>query len=132
MPAVLKAAAPRPEGAEELLAEIDEKIDELASDIEALRSREQGVPLELGCAMFGVFTGVILVLAFFATVGRAYFGGWPFYLVLVIAILAGLYRIGPKIIGRAELPRLARKRAEMEVTLSRLRTERQRLESLKP
>jgi hypothetical protein len=113
-----------------LLAELDEKIDELASDIEALRSQEQGAPLELGCGLFGVFSIVILVLAFFATVARAYFGGWVFYLVLAIAILAGLYRMGPKIIGRAELPRMSRKRGEMEATLGRLRTERERLESL--
>src|SRR5262245_25711012 len=119
-----------PEEAQELLAELDEKIDELASEIETLRIREQGAPLELGCALFGIFCLIIVVLAMFATFARAYFGGWLFYLVLAIAVAAGLYRIAPKIIGRAELPRLARKRAEIEATLARLRTERKRIESL--
>lgn len=121
---------PRPEGAEELLAELDEKIGELASDIEALRSREQAAPLELGCALFGIFGVIILVLALFATVGRAYFGGVIFYLVLVTAILAGVYRLAPKIISRAELRGIGRRRAEMESTLNRLRTERERLDRL--
>jgi len=115
---------------EELLADLDEKIDEIASDIETLRSREQGAPLELGCALFGLFTIVILVLAFFATIARAFFSSWLFYLVLAVAILAGLYRIGPKVIARSELPHLALQRAEMEASLSRLKLERQRLEAL--
>jgi len=115
---------------EELLAELDEKIGEIASDIETLRSREQGAPLELGCALFGVFTVVILVLAIFATIARAYFGGWLFYLVLSGAILGALYRIAPKIIARSELPHWASQRADMEASLSRLKVERQRLEAL--
>jgi len=126
----LMVSAAKAEGVEELLMELDEKIDELASEIEALRIREQGAPLELGCALFGVFFGIIVVLAVFATVARSYFGGWLFYLVLTLAILMGLYKIAPKIIGRAELPRLARKRAEIEATLERLRAERKRVESL--
>jgi hypothetical protein len=119
-----------PTGAQELLAELDEKIGDLASDIEALRSREQGAPLELGCALFGIFGLVILVLAFFATVGRVYFGGSLFYIVLTITILAGFYRFAPKLIARSELPGITRKRTEMEATLARLRTERERLKSL--
>jgi len=120
----------RPEGAEALLAELDEKINELASEIEAIRIREQGAPLELGCALFGIFCVIIIVLAAFATVARSYFGGWLFYLVLALAVLAGLYRVAPRIIGRVELPRLARKRAEIEATLERLRAERTKVESL--
>ena len=117
------------EGAQELLAELDEKIGELAADIEGLRSREQGAPLELGCALFGVFSIVILVLACFATIARPYFGGSVFYLVLAIAILAGLYRIAPKIIGRRDLTSLSRQRAEMEATLAKLKSERERVET---
>jgi hypothetical protein len=119
-----------PEGAEELLGELDQNIDELVSQIEALRIREQAAPLELGCALFGVFTTVVLVLALFATIARSLFGGWVFYVVLAIVVLAGMYKIAPKIIGRAQLRRLASKRAEMEFTLSRLRTERERVERL--
>jgi len=89
------------EGAQELLAELDEKIDELASNIEQLRIREQSGPLELGCALFGVFCATIVVFAVFATVARSYFGGWVFYLVLAAVILAGFYRVVPKILGRA-------------------------------
>src|SRR5262249_15072108 len=126
----LELSAAKPEGAEELLIELDEKIDELVSEIEALRIREQSAPLELGCALFGAFCVIIIVLAVFATVARSYFGGWLFYLVLALAVLAGLYRIAPRIIGRAELPRLARKRSEIEATLERLRAERKRVESL--
>ena len=120
-----------PQGGQELLAELDERIAELASDIDALRSREHGAPLELGCALFGLFSLVILVLACFATVGRAYFGGWIFYIVLAMTVLAGLYRLGPKLVARAELPRIGRNRTEMEATLARLRIERELLESLK-
>jgi len=119
-----------PATAQELLAELDEKIAELATDVEALKGQEQAAPLELGCALFGVFSLVILVLAFFATVGRAYFGGWPFYVVLAITVLAGLFRTAPKLIRRSELPRIARKRTEMEATLARLKIERDRLTSL--
>ena len=113
-----------------MLGELDQNIDELVSQIEALRIREQAAPLELGCALFGVFTTVVLVLALFASIGRSLFGGWVFYVVLAIFVLAGMYKIAPKIIGRAQLRRLASKRAEMEFTLSRLRTERERVERL--
>jgi len=126
----MKVSGARSEGAEELLAELDEKINELASEIEAIRIREQGAPLELGCALFSIFCVIITVLAVFATVARSYFGGWLFYLVLALAVLAGLYRVAPRILGRVELPRLARKRAEIEATLERLRAERKRVESL--
>jgi hypothetical protein len=127
----LKTARERlPEGAVELLGELDQNIDELVSEIEALRIREQAAPLEVGCALFGVFSTVVVVLALFATIARSLFGGWVFYVVLAIVVLAGVYKVVPKIIERAELRRLARKRTEIEFTLSRLRTERERVERL--
>src|SRR6516165_3328550 len=58
------------EAARELLGLVDEDIAELVAEVEALRIREQAAPLKLGCAVFGVFSAVIVVLALFSTVAR--------------------------------------------------------------
>ena len=123
---------PKPgEAARELLAQVDEDIAGLVAEIEALRVREQAAPLKLGCAVFGVFSAVVVVLALFSTVARPLFGSWIFYLVLaLVVVLGGLYRILPEMAGRAESSRLARQRAEIELTLSQLRIERERIERL--
>jgi cell division protein FtsB len=119
------------ESAGELLELLDETIAELVAEIEALRIREQAAPLKLGCAVFGVFSVVVLVLALFATVARPLFGGFLFYFILaLVVVLGGLYKILPEIVDRAELSRLARERAEIELTVSELRTQREHIESL--
>ena len=119
------------EEARELLVLVDEDIAELVAEIEALRIREQAAPLKLGCAIFGVFSAVVVVLALFSTIARPLFGSFVFYLILaLVVVFGGLYKILPEVLGRAELSRLARKRAEIELTVSQLRTERERIERL--
>jgi hypothetical protein len=63
----------------DLMIALDDTIAEVGSEIEALKSRELGAPLELGCALFGTFCLAIVVLAVFSTVARRFFGGWIFY-----------------------------------------------------
>src|SRR6185295_5723209 len=72
---------------------LDEHIAELNSEIEALKSKEQGAPLQLGCGVFGVFFLAILVITFFMTLGINYFGKWPFYLSLAVIVGLGVLRM---------------------------------------
>src|SRR6185503_17587839 len=44
------------------LSELDEHIAELNSEIDALKSKEQGAPLQLGCGVFGIFFLAVLVI----------------------------------------------------------------------
>lgn len=132
-----RAAAPSPEPngngklktAELKLDELDEEIENLGTEIEAVKSREKAAPLQAGCAFFGVFLAVISLLAFFATVARSYFGGWVFYLSLAAVTLFGLARMRGKLVSPEHLARLREERRLMEELLTLLETERDALRS---
>jgi uncharacterized Zn finger protein (UPF0148 family) len=113
------------------LGQLDEEIAEVGSEIEAIRSREKAAPLQAGCAFFGLFGLVILVLATFMTVARDYFGRWPFYLSLAAVVAFGLLRMRRKMASPDLLDRLRADRLRLEEALAELEKERDRLEGLK-
>jgi LSD1 subclass zinc finger protein len=121
----------RTEVIEERLIEIDEYIEEVNAEIEAVRSKEQGLPLQKGCAVFGIFSLGIVVMAFFMTLGIDYFGKWPFYVSLVIVIGLGLVRMRRKLATPDEIASLRAARLRLEEGLGTLKEERARLEGLK-
>jgi LSD1 subclass zinc finger protein len=116
---------------DEELIKIDDNIDDLNAEIEAIRSKEQGVPLQKGCAVFGIFSLGVLVIAFFMTVGKDYFGKWPFYVSLAVVIGLGLMRMRRKLASPDEVGSLRSARAQLEEDLGTLNDERARLQSLK-
>jgi hypothetical protein len=118
-------------GLEMKLTEIEEAITEVSLEIESIKSREQSQPVQMGCAFFGLFTMVIIVIASFMFLGRAYFGGWLFYLAILAVVAIGLFRIRRKLAGRAELESLAAERTRLEEGLTLLEAERTRLLALK-
>jgi hypothetical protein len=113
-----------------LLETLNEQMDQLRAEIESLRSREQGVPLEAGCALFGVFGLVIVVLAVFVTIGKSYFGGWPFFLVLGIVLVLALHRIRARLTTRGQLRALRDRRSELESGLALMEAERERVSGI--
>ena len=116
---------------ESRLAEIDELIEETESEIEILRSREQSAPLQKGCALFGLFWTVIIVIALFMLLGRSYFGGWMFFGAVAFVILLGLARMRRKLVGAVHPQELRRDRMQIEDGLAQLRAERDRIQRLK-
>jgi hypothetical protein len=119
------------EAIEARLDELDEEISELSSNIEEIRSKEQGAPLQLGCALFGLCGLVLLVFAFFMTVGRSYFGGWLFYLSLAAVVALALVRMRRRLASPEHLDDLRSRRATLEDALAELESERDRLKELK-
>jgi ribosomal protein S27AE len=119
-----KNAATPPQSLEENLTELDEMIAEASSQIEAIKGYEQAAPLQLGCAVFGMFMLVIMVIALFMPLGRDYFGGWLFYLSLVVVILVGLMRLRRKLALMDQAKGLVERRAQLEQALSELQAER--------
>jgi hypothetical protein len=113
------------------LAELDEVIEELSGQVEVIRSKEQGAPLQMGCAVFGVFTLALLVIAFFMTVARPLFGEWVFYLALLAVVLLGAKRVRRKLASSREVEQLREERAEREAALADLEQERERLKALR-
>jgi len=116
---------------ESRVAELDELIQEAESEIENLRGREQSGPLQKGCAFFGLFTLVIVVIAVFMLMGKDHVGSWIFYVSVVIVVLLGLARIRRKLVSAEQIEDLRREREKMEDGLSRLQAERQRIQRLK-
>lgn len=116
---------------ESRLAELDEVIEDLSGQIEVIRSKEQGAPLQMGCAVFGVFSLVLVIIAFFMTVARPLFGEWPFYLSLLVVILLGAKRMHRKLTSRREVEQLRGERGERETALVELEQERDRLRGLR-
>ena len=115
---------------ESRLEEIDELIEESEAEAENLRSREQSGPLQQGCAFFGLFMLVILVIAVFMLIGRGLVGSWLFYLSIVVVILLGLARIRRKLATPEQLDVLRQERLEIEEDLTQLHAERERLKDL--
>ena len=116
---------------DDAIGEMEEQIEEVREEIEATRSREQGAALQLGCAVFGVIGAVIMVLAFFVTVGHGYFGGWLFYAALAAAVVIGGFRIRSKLLTQEQREKLVQQRLGLEEALARLETDRDRLTRLK-
>ena len=117
--------------AESRLAEIDELVEASQEEIEALRSREQSGPLRSGCAFFGLFLTVLLVIAVFMLVARSYVGSWLFYLSVVLVIFLGLVRIRRKLLSPEQLEEMREDRLEIEGGVSELLAERERILTLK-
>ena len=111
------------------LRDLDEHIAELNSEIEALKSKEQGAPLQLGCALFGIFFLAVLVMTFFMTIGIRYFGRWPFYVSLAVIVGIGLLRARQKLPAPAEIARLRQARDSLQNDLASLEVERGDLEN---
>ncbi|HEX8090180.1 MAG TPA: hypothetical protein VF762_15070 [Blastocatellia bacterium] len=116
---------------ESRLAELDELIAEVGSEVEGLKSKEQSAPLEKGCSFFGLFMLVITVIALFMPLGRRYFGDWPFYLALAVVVFLGIRRIGRRTESPAHLEQLSRERLRLEDGLAQLEAERSRVVKLK-
>jgi hypothetical protein len=113
-----------------LLATLNEEIDRLKAEVESVRSREQGVPLEAGCALFGLFGLVIVVLAVFVTVARSYFGGWLFFLVLGVIVALALSRMRARLTSSGQLRALRERRTELESGLAMMEAERERVSGI--
>ena len=110
------------------LNDLDEHIAELNCQIEALKSKEQGAPLQLGCALFGIFFLVILVMTFFMTLGIRYFGKWPFYVSLAVIVGLGVLRMRQKLPAPEEIELLRQARDSLEGEVAGLELERTGLE----
>ena len=110
------------------LSDLDEHIAELNSEIEALKSKEQGAPLQLGCAVFGIFFLAVLVITFFMTLGIRYFGKWPFYVSLAVIVGLGLLRMRRRLPAAAEIEGLRQARDGLQNDLASLEVERGDLE----
>ncbi len=113
------------------IVEIDEQIANIKEEIETIRSREQGASLQLGCAVFGAFGAVIIVLAIFVTVGRGYFGGVLFYSALAAVLIMAGMRLKTKLLTRPQKEMLRHERRDMEQALAALASDRERLAGLR-
>ncbi len=127
---LLPEEASNPQTIETLLAELDEDIERVAEEIEVLRANERTAPLQLGCSFFGTFGVILLVIAGFVTLGKNYFGGWLFWLVVAAVLLTSLMRVRRKLTSRDKLEYYQSERARMETVLEQLQSERTRLENL--
>ena len=116
---------------ESKLAEIDELMEKAESEAESLRSREQSAPLQKGCAFFGLFMMVIVVIALFMLLGKGYFGSGLFFLSVAVVILLSLARIRRKLVSPAQLEELRQDRMQIEDGLAQLQAERDRIQKLK-
>lgn len=113
------------------LKELDEDIARVGEEVEVLRSNEQVAPLQIGCAFFGMFGFLLLVLAFFATVGRSLFGTWLFYLSLATVVLLSAARLRKKITRREQIDYFREERDKLEEAIKELEAERGRVLRLK-
>lgn len=109
------------------LAELDELIAQVESDIEAVRAREQSGPLRVGCAAFGVFGLALAVIVAFMLIGRSLVGGWVFYLALALVIILGVARVARKLKSQVAASELRADRLRLEEALGELEAERSRL-----
>ncbi|PYP88817.1 MAG: hypothetical protein DMF61_06525 [Blastocatellia bacterium AA13] len=112
---------------ERAIVELEEQIADAREQIEIVRSREKGAALQVGCASFGVFGGVIVVLALFVTLARAYFGGFFFYAALLAVVVLGIVRLRRKLLSKQQREKLAADRSELEEGLPTLEAARDRL-----
>ncbi|HET9531215.1 MAG TPA: hypothetical protein VFQ92_12735 [Blastocatellia bacterium] len=120
-----------PVSIEDRVAELDELIEETGSQIEAIRGREKGAPLQMGCALFSLFVMAIIVITLFMPLGREYFGGWLFYLALAAALVLGFMRVRRRFANPEHLEQMRQDRARLEALLEEIQSERGRLIELK-
>jgi hypothetical protein len=120
-----------PDPIEARLAEIEEMIEEAGSQIEAIRGREKGAPLQMGCALFSIFVMALAVITLFMPLGREYFGGWLFYLALAAVLAFGLMRARRRLADPEQMEELHRDRVQLEAVLEELEAERGGLLELK-
>jgi hypothetical protein len=113
------------------LIELEELIEEAGSQIEAIRGREKGAPLQMGCALFSVFVMALAVIAAFMPLGREYFGGWLFYLALAAVLALGIMSVRRRLAKPEQLDELRRDRVQLEAALEELEAERSGLLELK-
>jgi hypothetical protein len=113
------------------LAELDEDIEKVREEIEVLKSNEQIAPLQVGCAFFGMFGFILLILALFTTVGKNYFGGWLFYLSIAAVILLSAMRMKRKMPNPEKIAYFRKERATLEEALAQLEFERTHVQNLK-
>jgi uncharacterized Zn finger protein (UPF0148 family) len=113
------------------LAELDEDIEKVKEEMEVLKSNEQIAPLQMGCAFFGMFGSILLILAVFTTVGKNYFGGWLFYLSITAVILLSAMRMRRKMPNPEKIEYFRKERASLEEALAQLEFERTQVEHLK-
>lgn len=113
------------------LAELEEAVEEVSTEIEVIRSREQAAPLQFGCAVFSAFMAVVVVIALFMPFGREYFGGWVFYLTLIVVLVVAASRLRRRLASREELFRCKEEREQLQSILAELETERDHLLKLK-
>jgi len=116
---------------ESRLEELGGRIEEVEDEIEVLRSREQSAPLQKGCAFFGLFMAIILVIVLFMLLGRGYFGSWLFFVAVAAAVLLSLYRIRRKLASSKHIVGLREDRLHAERTLAQLRAEFERSNELR-
>lgn len=112
------------------LAEIEVLLEEAESERDVLKSKEQSAPLQMGCAFFGLFMMIILLIALFMFLGKEYVGSWAFYTAIAGVLLLGVARIRRKVIGPARREKLQCDRILIEDRLAELQTERRRLRIL--
>lgn len=112
------------------LAELDEMVEELQAEIDALRSRELSAPLQIGCSFFSLFIAVMVVLAASMLLGRSYFGSWIFYVCLAVVISLGIVRLRRKLRTRVPAEQIRQERVGLEKALSELLGERSRVQEL--
>ncbi|HLF83214.1 MAG TPA: hypothetical protein VI837_03470 [Blastocatellia bacterium] len=115
---------------ESRLVEIDELIEAAESEIESLRSREQSAPLQRGCAIFGLFMMVMVVIALFMLVGKGHVGSLLFYASVAVVIVLGLARMRRKLVSTEQLDELHQERLQIEDVLAQLQAERARIQRL--
>ena len=113
------------------LAELDEDIEKVREEIEVLKSNEQIAPLQMGCAFFGMFGFILLILALFTTVGKNHFGGWLFYLSIAAVIFLSAMRMKRKMPNPEKIQYFRKERATLEEALGQLESERARIQNLK-
>ncbi|MFY9556929.1 MAG: hypothetical protein WAV20_22105 [Blastocatellia bacterium] len=113
------------------LTELEELIQETSSEVELMKSREQSGPLQLGCALYGVFAMVIVVIAMFMLLAKSYVGSWWFYASVVLIVLLGLSRVRRKRLTAAQIDQFRNERLRLEKELSELESERARIRQLR-
>jgi len=112
------------------LAELDELITEGEAEVEAVRARGQSAPLQIGCSFFGIFFAVVVVITLFMVVARRYVGSLVFYGVLAATVILGLARVRKKAKSLREAADLKSELDHLEIGLSDLRSERDRVRQL--